>query len=106
MTLRFESVYLTASGAFLPGPPIDNDNLDRYIAPLNGASARIKRRILAENGIQTRHYAITEDGATLHSTAEMAAHAVRDCIGQSEIELSDLTALCSASSGGDCVLPG
>ena len=100
---RFGRVFLTATGAFLPGAPVDNAAIDRFIAPLNAVSQRIKRRILRENGIRTRHYAIDSDGNTLFSTAAMAAHAVRDCVGDA---LPDVSLLCSASSGGDLVLPG
>jgi 3-oxoacyl-[acyl-carrier-protein] synthase-3 len=73
---------------------------------LSAASARIKRRILAENGIKSRHYAIAEDGSTVHSATAMAAAAVNDCLAASEIRLGDLTVLCTGSSGGDVAMPG
>ena len=47
----FRSVYVNATGAFYPGEPVDNAHIDDYIAPLNPGSSRLKRRILAENGI-------------------------------------------------------
>ena len=72
MPLAFDSVFLTSTGSFLPGAPIDNDTLDRFIAPLDARSARIKRRILAENGIRTRHYAIDEHGL-LHARRGVGA---------------------------------
>lgn len=100
----FANVFLDATGAFLPGPPVDNAAIDRYVAPLNRSSSRIKRRILAENGIQTRHYAIDEQGSTRYSVTAMAAAAVRDCAakgGEGAVGL-----LASASSGGDLLLPG
>ena len=106
MSISFDSVFVTATGAFLPGNPVDNEHLDRYIAPLNATSTRIKRRILAENGIRTRHYAIAEDGTTTHSAASMAASAVRACLADSDIALSDVDALCTGTSGGDVGMPG
>jgi len=102
---RFANVFVTGAGAFLPGEPVDNDSIDRFIAPLNRTSTRLKRRILAENGIRTRHYAIDEHGVTRHSAASMAAAAVRDCLGP-QAALADVSLLCTASSGGDLVLPG
>ena len=48
---HFENVFITATGAFYPGEPVGNDRIDEYIAPLNGTSTRLKRRILAENGV-------------------------------------------------------
>jgi 3-oxoacyl-[acyl-carrier-protein] synthase III len=107
MRLRhFENVYITATGAFFPGEPVGNDRIDEYIAPLNGASRRIKRRILAENGIEHRYYATEPDGATRYSTARMAAEAIRSCLAAARLEPGDLDLLCTGTSGGDATLPG
>lgn len=46
MPVRFDNVHLNGLGLYLPGPPIGNDAMDDYVAPLNRASARIKQRIL------------------------------------------------------------
>ncbi|RZJ26021.1 MAG: 3-oxoacyl-ACP synthase [Haliea sp.] len=104
--VSYESVYLTAAGLFLPGAPVANADIDRFIAPINGNSARIKRHILRDNGIQTRHYAIDESGQSLYSSSELAAHAVRDCLRASDTALGEVTLLCTGSSGGDTGMPG
>jgi 3-oxoacyl-[acyl-carrier-protein] synthase-3 len=106
MTLSFSSVYLTSAGSFLPGEPVDNDALDRFIVPLDATAERVKRKVLEENGIQTRHYAIDEQGHTLHSASGMAARAVEDCLRGSGVALQDIGVLCTGSSGGDLALPG
>jgi 3-oxoacyl-[acyl-carrier-protein] synthase-3 len=106
MTIRFDSVYVTSTGSFLPGAAVSNDDIDQFIAPINATSPRIKRRILAENGITTRHYAIDADGATLHSNAQMAATAIGNCLADAEVTLQDVTILCTGSSGGDLAMPG
>jgi 3-oxoacyl-[acyl-carrier-protein] synthase-3 len=110
MTLRhpqhFASVYLNATGAFYPGEPVDNEHIDQYVAPLNGASSRIKRSILAENGIDQRYYATGPDGATRYSAAGMAAEAIRACLGGAGAALADVDLLCTGTSGGDATLPG
>jgi 3-oxoacyl-[acyl-carrier-protein] synthase III len=106
MPTRFNNVYVTSTGSFLPGAPVGNDDIDQFIAPINATSARIKRRILAENGIATRHYAIDADGATLHSNAQMAAMAIGSCLADAEVTLQDVTVLCTGSSGGDLAVPG
>jgi 3-oxoacyl-[acyl-carrier-protein] synthase-3 len=106
MTIDFSSVFLTASGSFLPGAPVDNRELDRFIAPLDARSERIKRRILADNGILTRHYAIDERGRTLFSAAEMGARAVEDCLRRSGVALNEVSVLCSGNAGGDLAVPG
>lgn len=58
MAQLFNKVYITASGAFFTGDPVDNDQIDNYVAPVNAASSRIKRRVQSENGIQQRYYSV------------------------------------------------
>jgi len=106
MPVSFQRVYLESAGYFMPGEPIPNDRMDAYIAPLNRMSERIKRRILAENGILTRHYAIDTEGVTQHTNAQLAAGAIRDCLRRGGAELSRVSMLASGSSGGDTLMPG
>jgi 3-oxoacyl-[acyl-carrier-protein] synthase-3 len=106
LPIGLDGVFLNAAGAYLPGEPVDNDAIDRFIAPLNHKSARIKSRVLRDNGIDTRHYAIDEQGNSLFSCAELAAHAVRDCLHGAQVALQDVGLLCTGSSGGDLGMPG
>ncbi len=106
MPVPFQRVYLQSAGAFLPGAPVNNAQMDDYIAPLNRLSQRIKRRILAENGIRERYYAIDAEGRTLLSNAQLAAAAIRDCLVRGGAELSQVSMLASGSSGGDALMPG
>lgn len=99
-------VYLVAAGAHLPGGPIGNDEIDRFIGTINRSSARIRNRILAENGIRTRHYGIDEQGRSRTSTAAMAAAAVHDCMRGTAVELGEIGLLTTGSSGPDVALPG
>ncbi|MFJ1302093.1 iron-containing redox enzyme family protein [Pseudomonadota bacterium AL_CKDN230030165-1A_HGKHYDSX7] len=106
MPIAFDRVYLQSAGYFMPGEPVDNDAMDAYIAPLNRMSSRIKTRILAENGIKTRHYAIDPEGGTRHTNAQLAAQAIQDCLGRANGELAQVSYLASGSSGGDALMPG
>ncbi|QNK66888.1 3-oxoacyl-[acyl-carrier-protein] synthase III C-terminal domain-containing protein [Variovorax sp. PAMC26660] len=106
MPVPFQRVYLESAGYFMPGEPIPNERMDAYIAPLNRMSERIKRRILAENGILTRHYAIDAEGVTQHTNAQLAAGAIRDCLRRGGADLSRVSLLASGSSGGDTLMPG
>lgn len=98
----FERTYLTDTAAFLPGEPVDNAAMDRYIGSINRMSGRIKQRILAENGIHLRHYALDEQGVSQHSVASMGAAVVRALIA----ERSPPGFLAAATTGGDCAAPG
>ncbi|MFC4273590.1 iron-containing redox enzyme family protein [Achromobacter aloeverae] len=106
MPTPFHRVYLESAGYFMPGSPVSNEEMDRYIAPLNRISGRIKQRILAENGIKQRYYAIDADGATTLTNAQLAVGAIRDCLRRNEILLDDISLLASGSSGGDALMPG
>ena len=103
---HFDAVYITATGAFFPGEPVDNDHIDDFVAPLNGTSPRLKRRILAENGIERRYYSTGPDGKTRFAATQMAAEAIRDCLNDAQITLQDVDMLCTGTSGGDATLPG
>lgn len=106
MPIAFHRVYLESAGYFMPGEPVSNDAMDSYIAPLNRMSSRIKSRILAENGIKQRYYAIDPEGATVFSNAQLAANAIRDCLRRNDSDLSAVSLLASGSSGGDALMPG
>lgn len=106
MPIAFHRVYLESAGYFMPGEPVSNDAMDSYIAPLNRMSSRIKSRILAENGIKQRYYAIDQEGATVFSNAQLAANAIRDCLRRNDSDLSAVSLLASGSSGGDALMPG
>ena len=73
-------VFITGLGKFFPGPPIPNDEIEDYLGLIHGRPARAKARVLAQNGIQTRHYALDKQQRTLFRNSEMAANAVRDLL--------------------------
>lgn len=106
MPTLYDDVFIAGTGLHLPGAPVDNDGMDAYVAPINRASRRIKQRILAENGIATRHYAIGPDGRTRESNAQMAAAAVRAALADAGCSLDAVDLLACGTSGGDAIMPG
>ncbi len=106
MPTLYNDVFIAGTGFHLPGEPIDNDAMDAFIAPINRISGRIKQRILAENGIRTRHYAIDADGRTRESNAQMAAAAVRAALADANCGLQQIDLLACGTSGGDSIMPG
>src|SRR5215212_5667724 len=71
--------YITSTGSYLPGEPVDNENIDQYLGRMIG-EGRVRRKILTANGIQTRHYALDKNQNATHSLYELAAKAVKDCL--------------------------
>jgi 3-oxoacyl-[acyl-carrier-protein] synthase-3 len=106
------SAYLTALGKFLPGPPVSNDEMEDYLGRIHGKRSRARARILKQNGIEHRHYAIDKQQQSQYSNAEMAALAVKDALAHAggAIASGDLLAtvdfLAAATSQGDFPLPG
>jgi len=100
------AAYITSTGSFLPGDPIDNDSMEEYLGMLGGKKSRVRQRVLKQNGILTRHYAIDRQQKTLFSNAEMAARAVRDALTRGSLDLADVDFLAAATSQGDFPLPG
>ena len=100
------SVYITSTGAFLPGPPIDNDEMESLLGYVDGKESRLKKRILKANGILTRHYAIDKNHDTLFTASEMGVLAGQRCLEQSLISASQVKMLSCATTQGDMVIPG
>src|SRR5262245_10138172 len=51
-------VYINATGAFLPGEPVGNDEIEARLGMIGGKPSRARQRILNQNQIKTRHYAV------------------------------------------------
>jgi 3-oxoacyl-[acyl-carrier-protein] synthase-3 len=73
------SVFITSTGSFLPGTPIDNECLERYLGTIEGEEL-VRRQVLAMNGIRTRHYALDADQNETHSVYQLGALAARACL--------------------------
>lgn len=98
----FNHVYITRTASYLPGDAVNNEEMDAYIGSINKTSSRMKTLILAENGIQQRHYAIDKSGKSLHSVTSMGAKVGKALCNDS----SRLDFLSAATTGGDTAAPG
>ncbi len=98
---KFNNAFIVNSSKYLPGEAVDNNQMDKFIAPINRMSDRIKKRILNENGILSRHYGINENGESTTSVREMAAHAIRPLLNDKHVSY-----LSVGSTGQDCAAPG
>ncbi len=106
MPTRFNRVYIESAAYHLPGEPINNEQMDAYIAPINRISSRIKKKILEENGINTRYYAIDEQGNTHTTHVQLAANAIKACLQKAGEQLANVSLLTMGSTGSDALIPG
>ena len=98
-------VYITGCGAYLPGEPVDNEEMARRLGA-GARSAALRERVLAANGIRTRHYALDEDGTPVLLNEELAAEAVGRAVKDSGRDLAGIGMLATGTSMGDVLLPG
>ncbi|MBV8519251.1 MAG: iron-containing redox enzyme family protein [Acidobacteria bacterium] len=103
---RTHDVYITALGKFLPGPPIGNDEMEDYLGLIHGKPSRLRHRILRQNGILQRHYAIDRNQRSLYRNSEMAAAAVRDALQRGTFEAESLQMIAAATTAPDLLAPG
>ena len=100
------SVYITALGVFLPGEPVGNDAVEDYLGLIGGKTSRLKARILKQNGIRTRHYALSPGGRVNFANYELAAKAIDDALERSELDRKNVHFLAAATSQSDLLAPG
>ena len=98
--------YITGAGAYLPGEPVDNQQLAAMFGGGSPRDAALRDRALAANGIRTRHYAVDGDGQTLMLNEELAAHAVRSALADRGLPVSAVRMLATGTTQGDLLVPG
>jgi 3-oxoacyl-[acyl-carrier-protein] synthase-3 len=104
--MEIKNAYITSVGSYLPGPPVNNDQIESVLGMIGGKPSRLRSRILKNNGIQTRHYAIDNMQRSTEQNCDLATHAVRNCIDESSVGIEDIDMLAVATTQGDLPLPG
>ncbi|WP_344486890.1 3-oxoacyl-[acyl-carrier-protein] synthase III C-terminal domain-containing protein [Glycomyces endophyticus] len=100
------NAFITAAGAYLPGDPVGNDEIAARLGGVDERGDRLRRRILAANGIAKRHYALDERGRTTELNEELAAAALRSMLDDRGLDPADLDMLATATTQGDLLVPG
>jgi 3-oxoacyl-[acyl-carrier-protein] synthase-3 len=99
-------VFITSLGKFLPGEPISNDQMEEYLGKVRGRPSRARSRVLSQNGITQRYYAIDKEQRSRFRNWELAVNAIQDALARSPITLSEMDLLVTATTQADLVLPG
>tara|TARA_Y100000994_G_scaffold114638_1_gene94273 strand:- start:366 stop:1502 length:1137 start_codon:yes stop_codon:yes gene_type:complete len=100
------SVYITSTGAFLPGPPIAAEEVEGVLGAVHGKPSWMRVQIQKANQIQTRHYAIDKNQQTTHSNTQMASNAASECLDRAYIPREKVGMLAVATTQGDHPAPG
>jgi 3-oxoacyl-[acyl-carrier-protein] synthase III len=96
--------YITSTGSYLPGDPVDNENIEQYLGNVIG-EGHVRRKILNANGIHTRYYALDKKQNVTHSLYELAAAAVKNCLPQDRSSL-DIDYLSAGTTHAPLLAPG
>jgi len=96
--------YITSTGSYLPGGPIDNQDINQYLGHVFG-EGRVQNKILAVNGIERRHYALDKQQNPTHSIFELASKAVKDCLAEHQ-SLLNIDYLSAGTTHAPILAPG
>lgn len=101
------NVFITSTSAFLPNDPITNDQIESMVGKTSGAASRIRKIVLRNNGIESRHYALDPHSRQLtHTNTGMTAEAIRKLQPWPDFSLSNIHCLCCGTSTPDQLMPG
>lgn len=98
-------VFLTGFGSYLPGEPIRNPDLDRYIGAVSERLKPVRDRVLALNGIESRHYALDSNGNITHLNEEMAENACLAALDYAHTDLNSVECIAAGTTMGDLIIP-
>lgn len=100
-------VYINDVAAFLPNDPVDNDHIEAIVGRIHRLPSRIKRRVLNNNKIEQRHYAIDPaTGALTHTNAQLTAEAIRRLNPYPGFTPEEIQCLCCGTTMPDLLAPG
>ena len=100
-------VYINDVAAYLPNDPVDNDHIEEIVGRIHRLPSRVKRRILNNNKIERRHYAIDPaTGALTHTNAQLTALAIRRLNPYPGFTPDAIQCLCCGTTTPDLIAPG
>ena len=101
-----KEVYINTIGAYLPNNAISNEEMEDFLGLINGKSSTVKAKILDQNGIKSRFYALDKEQNSTHSNAEMAALATKAALKRSSLLDRDIQMISTGTTQGDLPVPG
>ncbi|GHC42474.1 beta-ketoacyl-ACP synthase III [Ulvibacter litoralis] len=99
-----KNVYITRVSKFLPNDPVDNDTMEKRLGFINGKTSKARRIVLRNNKIETRYYAIDDNGDVTHNNAQLTKEAISGLCDES-FKAEDIQMLSCGTSSADQILP-
>ncbi len=103
--MSLKEVYINNTSSFFPNEPVSNDEMEEYLGYINDTPSRSKAIVLRNNGIKNRFYALTKEGTSTHTNAQMTALAVRKLFNDDPEKLKSFDLLSCGTSSPDQMMP-
>lgn len=103
--MSLKEVYITETSSFFPNEPIGNDEMEEYLGYINDTPSRSKAIVLRNNGIKRRFYALTKEGKSTHTNAQMTALAVEALFKNDPSRIRSIELLSCGTSSPDQMMP-
>lgn len=101
-----KNVFITSIGKFLPNKAISNDEMESYLGKINDEESRVRERILKQNGIKTRFYAMDKNQKTTHLNSNLATKAIEEALEKIGLDGNEIDFLATGTTQGDLPIPG
>jgi len=103
--MSLKEVYINNTSSFFPNEPVSNDQMEEFLGYINDTPSRSKAIVLRNNGIKRRFYALTKEGTSTHTNAQMTALAVRKLFNDDSDKLKTIELLSTGTSSPDQIMP-
>jgi 3-oxoacyl-[acyl-carrier-protein] synthase-3 len=103
--MSLNEVYIINTSSFFPNNPVSNDEMEDYLGYINDTPSRSKAIVLRNNGIKNRFYALTKEGVSTHTNAEMTALAVKELFKNNPEHIKSIELLSTGTSTPDQLMP-
>ncbi len=99
-------VYIINTATYLPNKVILNEEIEDYMGLIGGEKSKAKNIVLRNNGIKQRFYALTKDGKTTHSNAQISSNAIKKILkNKSHSDEHQVELLSCGTSSPDQMMP-
>lgn len=99
-----KEVYINKTSKFLPNRPVTNDEMEGKLGMVNGKTSKGRRIVLRNNKIETRYYAIDDNGNISHNNAQLATEAIKG-LCDANFDVNNIEVLSCGTSSADQILP-
>jgi 3-oxoacyl-[acyl-carrier-protein] synthase III len=103
--MALNEVYITKTATYFPNQPVSNEEMEEYLGLINQSPSKSRRIVLRNNGIKNRFYALSKEGKSTHTNAEMTASSIRKMLDNDPEQLSKIDLLVCGTSSPDQIMP-